>query len=307
MNEGKIQLDQRVFEIDAQAYTERICEFISRSMINLHRDGVIVPLSGGLDSSTVLLLCLRAVGAEKLTALMMPEEQGNPEALFFSRMLTSRYSIKTITRNISPILLNLGTYDFVLSLIPTRRVKEWASRRYLRQHGSPFLDLMTGGGDGFQRKGQARITSKHRIRAVVEFMIAEERNLLVAGCAHKSEDLLGLFVKFGVDDIADIMPLKNLYRSHILQIAAYLGVPSEIIQRTPNPDIVPGVTDKYQDMLGLSSEIVDLLLYGIERGMDDQNIATQLNLSLEKVQEIRNLVKNTSHMRNPSQSVTWDG
>jgi NAD+ synthase len=130
-------------------------------------------------------------------------------------------------------------------------------------------------------------------------------NFLVAGCAHKSEDMVGLFVKFGVDDIADIMPLKTLYRSHILQLAEFLGVPVEILNRTPNPDIIPGVSDKYMDILGLPCDMLDLILYGIEHGMNDEIIAAQLNLPEGRVVDIRNLIHQTEHMRSPSRSLTW--
>ncbi len=171
---------------------------------------------------------------------------------------------------------------------------------------NPFLKIVQGNASHLQRKGFAKYNSKQRIRAVMEYLIAEEKNFLVAGCAHKSEDMLGLFVKFGVDDVADVMPLKNLYRSHILQLAAFLGVPEAILHRTPNPDIIPGVEDKYMDILGLASDKIDLLIYGIEHGMDNDAISEQLDLPGGKVQEIRNLVQQTEHMRTPSQSLTWE-
>ena len=144
------------------------------------------------------------------------------------------------------------------------------------------------------------------MRLVVTYLLAEEHNLLVVGSAHKSEDMLGLFVKFGVDDVADLMPLKNLYRSQILQLAAYLGVPEEILARTPNPDLIPGVEDKYMDMIGLSYDTLDPLLYGLEHGLADEEIASQLGLPLEQVRQIRSVVSLTEHMRNPSQTVTWE-
>jgi NAD+ synthase len=137
-------------------------------------------------------------------------------------------------------------------------------------------------------------------------LVAEEQNRMVVGCAHKSEDMLGLFVKFGVDDSADIMPLKYLYRSQITQLAAFLGVPGVIMDRTPNPDIIPGVSDKYMDILKLPSETLDLILFGFEHGLEDGDIAAQLNLTLQQVQQIRALVQRTEHMRNPSQSIRWE-
>lgn len=273
----------------------------------LRRDGVLVPFSGGLDSSTVLLLCARAVGVEKVTALLLPEKQGNPEAEVYARHVAEKYHIRTIQRDLSPVLSRLGVYRFALSWIPFRFLKEWVAQKYLAASAkNPFLEIVHGNAGHFERAGFAKFNTRHRVRAVVTFMIAEEHNLLVAGCAHKSEDMLGLFVKFGVDDQADIMPLKNLYRSHILQIAAEIGVPEEIITRSPNPDIIPGVTDKYMDLLGLPSETLDLMLYGIEHGMEDVEIAGQLSLLPEKVADIRSLVKQTAHMRYPSQSISWE-
>ncbi|MGE5642451.1 MAG: hypothetical protein ACM3Y8_05510, partial [Byssovorax cruenta] len=105
---------------------------------------------------------------------------------------------------------------------------------------------------------------------------------------------------------ADLMPLKNLYRSQILQLATFLGVPDVIVNRTPNPDIIPGVSDKYMDILGLSYEVLDLMVYGIEHGFENDDIASQLNQPVEKVGQIRKLVEETEHMRRPSQSLTWE-
>jgi NAD+ synthase len=302
-----MKLDDSLFKIDAPAYVDRLGDFVRERCTTLHREGVLVPFSGGLDSSTVLLLCLRAVGRDRVTALLMPEFQGNPEARRYARLVTKQFKIKTITRNISLILLALGTYNSILSFLPFRRLQDWAARSYLRTSaGNPFLQVMQGTATPFNRNMSAKIASKQRLRTVVEYLLAEQRNLLVVGSAHKSEDLLGLYVKFGVDDSADVMPLKNLYRAHTLQLAATLGVPEAILSRSPNPDIIPGVTDKYLDLLGLPSAQMDLLLYGIEHGLEDQDIAGQLALPLAKVREIHELVQQSEHMRNPSQSISLE-
>jgi NAD+ synthase len=171
---------------------------------------------------------------------------------------------------------------------------------------NPFLRLAQGRASDLERKGFASYNSKHRMRLVMEYLVAEGENYLVAGCAHKSEDMVGLFVKFGVDDNADIMPLKNLYRSHIVQLAAFLAMPVGILNRIPNPDIIPGVSDKYGDLLGLPCTTLDLVLYGIEHGMGTDDISRQLSLPVGKVLEIRSLVQHTEHMRNPSRSLTWE-
>ena len=302
-----MKLDSEVYKINAAAYVDRLCEFIGQNKSELNRDRILVPLSGGVDSSTVVALCARAVGSAQVTALLMRERQGNPEAADFSRMVIEQFGVESLQRDISGALSRLGTYGFILSRIPFRGIQDWASRRYLKSaRQNPFLQIVKGNASALERKGFARYNSKHRVRLVAEYLVAEEGNYLVAGCAHKSEDLVGLYVKFGVDDNADIMPLKNLYRSHILQLAEFLGVPNAIVRRTPNPDIIPGVSDKYVDLLGLPSSTLDLILYGIEHGMDDEAIAGQLNLPAAKVAEIRDLVRRTEHMRTPSRSLTWE-
>ncbi len=302
-----MRLEKSLFHIDAPTVVEKLCDFIRGKQVELNRDGILVPLSGGLDSTTVLLLCLRAVGKGHLKAVLLPEKQGNPDAMKYAQMVTRGFEVDTITRDITPALERLGVYDFVLTQIPSRPLQELAAKTYLRYaKENPFLQIIRGQADPLQRKGFARYNTKHRVRKVMMYLLAEEMNYLVVGCAHKSEDMLGLYVKFGVDDSADLMPLKYLYRSQILQLAAWLGVPEEIIARTPNPDIIPGVSDKYIDIIGLPSDTLDLLIYGIEHGMQDEDITAQLNLALEKVQEIREVVARTEHMRQPSQSILWE-
>jgi len=151
------------------------------------------------------------------------------------------------------------------------------------------------------RKALASIYAKQRLRMVVTCHYADLNRLMVVGSAHKSEDLLGLFVKFGVDDMADLMPLKNFFRTQVLMIARKIGVPEEILRRTPNPEMIPGVEDKYNDVLHVSSANIDLILWGIENGINDEDIATAVRLPVSKITQLRELVHLSAHMRAPSQ------
>jgi NAD+ synthase len=119
------------------------------------------------------------------------------------------------------------------------------------------------------------------------------------GCAHASEKLLGLYVKFGIDDCADLMPLGNLYRSHVLILARYLGVPQQIVARTPSPDVVPGIEDKYRDVFGVDSGTMDLVLLGLEREMPADEIARHTGLQVSQIEDIARLIEQTYHMREP--------
>lgn len=291
-------LDESAFAIDAERYASLIASFIADAMTDLSRAGVLVPISGGLDSSVVASLAVRAVGKEAVTGLLLPERQGNPEAELYAHRIAESLGIETDTIDISKALKGLGAYDLALSKIPGRRLKAALVRAFNR--GNQILELNRGTAGKLARKGAASFFIKQRVRLVATYKYAEERNLLVCGSAHKSEDLVGLFVKFGVDDVADVMPLKHLFRAQILQLGEHLGLPAEILSRSPNPDVIPGVTDKYRDILGLESAKVDLILLGIERGLDSAEIASQAGVRKQEVATIEELVRVTAHMRSPS-------
>jgi NAD+ synthase len=112
--------------------------------------------------------------------------------------------------------------------------------------------------------------------------------------------MTGLFSKFGIDNNADIMPLSNLYRTQILQLAKHLEIPEKILSKPPSPDIIPGVDDKYLYLIGLPSEKVDLVLFGLREGMSPEDISEQMNVTLPKVEYIKELEKRSYHMRHPS-------
>jgi NAD+ synthase len=294
-----IRLSTSVFAIDARQYASIIKKFIAEKMKELGRSGIVVPISGGLDSSVVASLCVMAVGNRNVTGLLLPEKQGNPDADKYAKLLARHLKIKTHTIDISRPLAGHGAYDFILSRFPGRKIKgrlvQWfkGSENYL-------LDFYKGTKKAIVRKGVASFFIKQRVRLVSVYKFAEERNLLVCGSAHKSEDLVGLYVKFGVDDAADVMPLKNLYRTQILALAEYCAIPKEIVSRTPNPDVIPGVTDKYQDIIGVEAGTVDLVLFGIENKMNARAIARDAGITEKKVKEIEDLVGLTEHTRNPS-------
>ena len=103
--------------------------------------------------------------------------------------------------------------------------------------------------------------------------------------------MTGLFVKFGIDECADLLPLKNIYRTQIKELGEYLGLPEEILGRTPNPDILPGVTDKYMSYFGLHADTVDLILMGLERNLDTLQIAQELNIEEKDVSEMKKIVE----------------
>src|SRR5665648_213761 len=271
-------LTPAVFDLDVDAVVPAIERFVRDAMGDLARQGIVVPLSGGLDSSTVLALCARAVGPDRVTALLLPDRKGAPDALRFGRLVADRLGVRTAEVDTTRVNRAAGVYRFLGYRLPRRLVARIARSRLSGRDESPFVAGLRGTEDPLTRQALAAVNARQRLRMVVTYRYAEQRRLLVVGSAHKSEDLLGLFVKFGVDDVADVMPLKGLYRSHILRIARAVGVPDEVVARTLHPDMLPRADDKYRDVLGVPSETADLVLWGIEHGLGDAEIARQVAL-----------------------------
>jgi NAD+ synthase len=298
---SEAKLTPAVFDLDVQATADTIERFISDQLTDLGRTGIVVPLSGGLDSSTVLALCVRAVGAERVTALLLPDKRGSKDALRFSRLVADRLGVRVVVQKATRLNRAAGVYSFIGYRLPIRRIVAREVRRHLDDTAdNVFLAGIRGTDHVLTRQALAAIYARQRLRMVMTYRYADLHRLLVVGTAHKSEDLLGLFVKFGVDDSADLMPLKALYRSHVVQIAAAVGVPPEILARSPSPEMLPGIDDKYLDVFGVPAPTIDLALWGIEHGLSDPDIAHEISLTQAKVAQLREAVRLSAHMREPS-------
>lgn len=299
---GQFKLTENAFQIDAQQWCQDIENFISEKLSESHREGIAVTISGGLDSSVTAALCTRAIGKDKVKGLMLPERWGNPEADKYGRLISKHLGIETKKINISPILSGLGSTDFFLSVTSGRSFWQDTVNRMLKKSGhstkGDYYAYLQGTLEPWWRRMIAKVNAKNRARVLAAYKFAEENNLVVVGAAHKSEGMVGLFVKYGIDDCADIMPLKNIYRSHILQLGEFLGIPDEILRRSPNPDILPGVTNKYLSYFGMDFSQVDSILLGLEKGLTVREIADQLGMDEEPVNELQEAVRLSEYSRN---------
>lgn len=293
--------------IDAAKWCEQIELFIRKKFEASHLSGIVVPISGVLDSSVVAALCARAVGKDKVLGLMLPERLGNPEATHYGQLIAKHLGIRTARFNISPILRGLRTSNLFLSAISGREFWKNTVDRYLLKKNQTarilYLDAMKGQLDPRSRKLIAQVSSKQRARLLATYKFAEEENFMVAGSSHKTEQMVGLFVKYGIDDGADIMPLKNIYRSQTLQLAKFLEIPDEILFRTPNPDILPGITDKYIGYFGIDYLKVELICVGSQNGMSADEIACQLEIDVQIVRQMVDIIplceRSRSHAEAP--------
>ncbi|MEA1940144.1 MAG: NAD(+) synthase [Candidatus Caldatribacteriota bacterium] len=294
-------------EIEPEKLSLSLEAFIKDYTEKMEREGVILGLSGGLDSAVLLSLCRRAVGSKKMLALVMPEKDSKKEhtkdALHFAQEL----GIEAKLIDLTPYLKEMGIYKlFLFDKIPSwgglkGSIVKKAYQFYEKKAGkSPFSDSLLGLKDKkynlYLKKSNAYYRIKHRLRMALLYLYGELENKLVVGAAIKSEYKIGYFVKHGCDNATDIMPLLNLYKTQVRKLARYLNVPSKIIEKPPSPDIIPGITD--EEFLGITYEKLDLILLALEKNWELNEIARVVEIEENKIIYIKDLIKKSEHMRN---------
>lgn len=282
-------------------------DFIRKHVNKLEREGAILGLSGGIDSAVVATLCQRAISSEKILALVMPDRDSKQEHVRDALDFAKELNIETKLIDLSAYLKKLGAYDlFILHKIPLTgkprgNLTKWAYNFYWRSTGeTPFSASILGLKDkqfsSLLKKSNAYYRIKHRLRMVLLYLHGEIENKLVVGTANKTESKTGFFVKHGCDDAVDIMPILNLYKTQVRQLARYLNVPSRIIEKAPSPDLIPGgMTD--EEAIGIPYEKLDLILLGLEGGWEIPEIAGVLGVEEKDIIYVNNLIQKSEHMR----------
>jgi NAD+ synthase len=280
--------------------------FIREHVEKLERDGVILGLSGGIDSAVLATLCKRAVGRERTLALIMPEKDSEDEHIKDALDFAKELGIEAKLINLTPYLKKLGVYRLApLSRIPfSHKLRGFLIKRayhfYERKTGENPFSASIAGVKGkefgsFISHKVAYYRIKHRMRMILLYYYGEFENRLVVGAANKSEYEIGYFVKHGCDDATDIMPLIHLYKTQVRDLARYLNIPSRIIEKPPSPDILPGVID--EEAIGISYEKLDLILLGLGKGWEIGEMTKALGTEEEKIIYVRNLIQKSEHMR----------
>lgn len=280
-------------QIDPKAISGKITEFIKEKVEAFDREGVIMGLSGGIDSSCVAVLAVKALGPDRVFGLLMPERDSSKESVEYAHILAHELGIKTQLIDHTPILEKWGIYDLLSN-------QEWEMGKaaFTFRRGPEAQNVFMRGQLGIKpkrlRKLFAYINIKHRVRSITHYYYAEQMNYLVAGTTNKSTNLTGLTVKYG--GVADIMPLKNLYKTQIKVLSEFIGVPRPILERPPSPDLFPGFTDL--SVLGMEFDQLDIILVGLERGVHRKLIAEEAGITEDDVKRISKLIMLTEHKRN---------
>jgi NAD+ synthase len=265
----------------------------------------VLGMSGGIDSAVVGSLAARALGADKVLALMLPERDSSPESQQDALLEVKRLGIACREISITPVLDALGIYKLlpIHDLGAGRILEELFKLEYHRQAKSlgetPFSAglLGTRSFTTGQRRidvGNAYSRSKHRARMITLYYIADQENRLVLGTTNKSEDSSGFVVKWG-DNAADIEPIISLYKTQVRQLAEYLGVSPKIIAKPPTPDLMPGIVDELA--LGIDYPTLDKILEGLEDGLTKEEIVSQHAVTLAQIDHVKEMYTRSEHLR----------
>ena len=281
---------------------DKICSKLQADVYHvLRRKGGVVGISGGIDSSVTLALAVRAFGAENLLGIMLPEKDSSPESRILAQKLAEKFGVKTIVEDISPALQGFQCYsrrdDAVKRVIPdynpeNDKMKIGIPVEIIEKNLPPVFHVTVVYANGSHLSKRLPINEylqivaasnfKQRCRMSMLYYHAEVLHFAVLGTPNKHEVEQGFFVKYG-DGGADVMPIGGLYKTQVYQLARYLGIPEEIICRTPTTDTYSAEQTQEEFFYQLPFEDMDLLWYGWENGFHAQEVARILNFTEDMV------------------------
>lgn len=284
---------------DPALIANQIEEFIRQQVSLRGKAGCILGMSGGIDSALAATLAVRALGKERIFALSLPERDSAKETPSDARMMADTLGIAMKEIDLSPILRQIGVYGLepFTPELPKEVQADYVKREFYRQLGDdpPFLNMLKGGaGDPTMQRHVAYLSIKHRLRMLILYFSGEQQNRFVLGTCNKSEKMTGFFIKYG-DSATDLDPLGGLYKTQIWQLSRYLGIPEKIINKAPSPDLAPGITD--EESMGMPYKTLDMVLLGMEIGLEDRAIAREAGISPEQVEYVRSMTTLSAHMR----------
>ncbi|MDF8358152.1 NAD(+) synthase [Ensifer adhaerens] len=288
--------------IDHAAETDRIVSALRGQLRSMKKRGLVLGLSGGIDSSVSVALAVRAVGAKNVFCLFMPENDSDPESLRFGRLVAETFGVEAIVEDIGPILKAMGCYErrdaFIRELVPDYG-DGWASKvviaNALEGEGYNISSLVVQSPEGVQSKHRmppsvylgvvAATNMKQRTRKQVEYYHADRLNFAVLGTPNRLEYDQGFFVKNG-DGAADVKPIAHLYKSQVYALAAHLGVPAEVCRRPPTTDTYSLEQTQEEFYFSLPYDRMDLCLYGLNHGIEIEAVAKAAGLTAVQVERV---------------------
>jgi NAD+ synthase len=291
-----------VLELDYVAEADRIAAWIIETLARrLHRRGLVVAMSGGIDSSVCAALAVRAVGAKKVHGLLLPERDSNAFSSERGLQLAAHLGIEHDVFDIAPTLEALGCYrqrDEAIRRVFPEYAEGWKSKIVIAggiEGGINFFKLVVAAPDGVQRDARlplreylqivAATNFKQRVRKTMEYFHADCRNYAVVGTPNRLEYDQGFFVKVG-DGAADLKPIAHLYKTQVYAMARALGLPREICEAKPTTDTYSLAQGQDEFYFALPYTQMDLALWSFNHQVPAKQLASALGLSAAQAHRV---------------------
>jgi NAD+ synthase len=291
---GQPRLHPGILAIDAVAQTARIARRMADLVgAGMRRRGVVVAISGGVDSAVCAALAVHAFGASRVCGLMLPEREGASHSLARARSVAVQLGIAERVEDITPILEALGCYrrrdEAIRSVFP-EYAAGWKSKIAIAGgHAGTFnyfkLVVQSPSGDLRESRMPARdylqvvaaTNFKQRVRKMVEYYHADRLHYAVVGTPNRLEYDQGFFVKNG-DGAADVKPIAHLYKTQVYALARHLGIPEEICSAPPSSDTYSLEQGQEEFYFALAHDKMDVALWAFNQGVDADELAAYLGI-----------------------------
>jgi len=297
------RLSPQTLVIDAEAEIARITSAMRNQLrTDLKRRGLVLGLSGGIDSSLCAALAVKAVGPERVFGIFMPENDSDPESLELGRQIASTFGFTAEVEDIGPALAAMGCYSrrdtFIRTLVPEFG-EGWGCKVVIADPlsggGIAISSLVVQSPTGDTQKIRltaeayqgiiAATNMKQRTRKQMEYYHADRLNYAVIGTPNRLEYDQGFFVKNG-DGAADLKPIAHLYKSQVYQLAAHMGVPEAICRRPPTTDTWSMAQSQEEFYFALPYDRMDLCLYGLNNSLPREEVAEAAGLTPDQVDAV---------------------
>jgi len=296
------KLTSGVLDIDLRAVTDNICRRLVDIVVrDQRRRGLVVALSGGIDSSVCAALSVRALGPGKVFGLLLPEKDSSAASEDLGRRVAEHLGIEHIKQDIAPTLEAIGCYrwrdEAIHTVFPDYR-NDWKNKLVIAggiDGGFNYFKLVVQTPSGTRHEKRldhkqymqivAATNFKQRIRKTIEYFHADRLNYAVVGTPNRLEYDQGFFVKNG-DGSADVKPIAHLYKTQVYALARYLGLPDVICNTKPTTDTYSLPQGQDEFYFALPYQQMDLALWAHNHGMAAGELADCLGVSGEQANYI---------------------
>lgn len=295
-------------DIDYAAEAQRICARIREMLAGeLHRRGLVVAISGGIDSSVCAALAVRAIGAKRVFCLILPERDSDTDSASRANLLVEHLGVQAQTIDIAPTLDAIGCYAArdaaVRSAIPDY-AGDWKMKLViaggLEGAINRFL-VVAEAPDGSRHEAElglneylsivAATNYKQRIRKTIEYFHADRLNYAVVGTPNRLEYDQGFFVKNG-DGSADLKPIAHLYKTQVYAMARHLGLPDRLCNARPTTDTYSLEQGQDEFYFALPYQDMDVALWALNHGVPAAQIAPVLDIAPSLAQAVYDDIAN---------------